>query len=525
MKTEPLVIRPEILAQKLDALRNFAAPTFAAAVAACPRLIELLWFIQWFSLQPGGLPKFVERFLALCGNRIGTGVMHRIGKTDEPYTAQERQEVIESIPEWTMLKVFGRQEENPHVSEILNEFNNEMRGEDSYGLAPRGRPNLALVNKRNHAYFYGCCDEIAMTALPDGLFRFCTKPDAVLPDAWYFADLQGALMEMMDAHKAGAEQRLPKTIIAEIVHETMDFAWEYRTMAELIGDSRFGKTESIKTWCDMYPGRVRLVKTPCDNLDRSLLEALAKAAGIEVTLNLTGRELKTKVEYVLTHSGLMWVFDEAAWLLPQRYTAKTVPMRLNYVSSQILENGCPVVLVKTPQYFDEAAKTFEKVTCFNMVQFRSRIKRSVELPKELPEKDLYAVVDAWLPGLFAGGSKRIVGVALSSETYLSAVENIATNAGAVAKKKGHAQIQPDDLEEGIALSGIVIPSINAAAPATTAVTKPAAESHDKPRSAHRGRPPRSVRTAPATPAPAPAAVPVLEMPSREIMPAATVLTA
>jgi hypothetical protein len=176
-------------------------------------------------------------------------------------------------------------------------------------------------------------------------------------------------------------------------------------------------------------------------------------------LRTTLRELKGKVEYVLKHAGLMWVFDEAAWLLPQRYTAKTVPMRLNYIRSQILENGCPVALVKTPQFVDNAARRFEDTTGFNMAQFRARTMRTVELPKQLPEEDLLAVVNIWMPDLKEAYKKRIVAAALISESYLFAVEKISKNARALADSRGHPQIEQDDLEEGIALAGIVIPAV------------------------------------------------------------------
>ncbi len=66
-----------------------------------------------------------------------------------------------------------------------------------------------------------------------------------------------------------------------------------------------------------------------------MLEAIAEASGIELTLKLTSRELKSKVEFVLKHSGLMFVFDEAAWLIPQRYGPKTAPTRLNYIRKAV----------------------------------------------------------------------------------------------------------------------------------------------------------------------------------------------
>ncbi len=296
----------------------------------------------------------------------------------------------------------------------------------------------------------------------------------------------------MDAHAARVQQTIAITKVTTDVFDALEFAWSERAMVEIIGDARLGKTEAFKNFCAACPGRARLVKTPCDNCDRSLLEAIAEAAGIEVTLKMTFRQLKARVEYVLKHSGLMFVFDEAAWLIPQRYTAKTTPMRLNYIRSQLLENGCPVALVTTPQLLDTASKSYERVTGFNMAQWRGRIMRTVQLPSDLPEADLLAVVKIHFPDLKETYARRIVAAALISESFLFAVEKIAKNARAEARKNGRAQIEFSDLESGIRLAGITVPGL----------TPPAALE----------RPPRAIKRADAAPArsvtpPTPAANP------------------
>ena len=82
---------------------------------------------------------------------------------------------------------------------------------------------------------------------------------------------------MLDAHAGRASQEIVMTQVAIQSHDALDFAWQEKAMVEIIGDSRFGKTESVKAYCAMYPGRARLVRTPCDSTDRSLLEAIAQA--------------------------------------------------------------------------------------------------------------------------------------------------------------------------------------------------------------------------------------------------------
>ncbi|HZM03450.1 MAG TPA: hypothetical protein VFC44_10520 [Candidatus Saccharimonadales bacterium] len=455
MNSDPARIGPQAIAAKTAALRDFAAPQFAAAVAQEPRLIELSWFIQWHFIQPGGPRKFAENFLARFSARVGTSAI-RIVRADGIYTPSERQEIISSLPE--RLDPFTSDE----ARMILSQANEEMRGHSGRtgGWRVREmettRPDLAFVSQQNHSYFYKICQLFALAELPNTLARFCTEPDFCLPDAWYFEDLQGALLEMMDAHAARAQQTIAATSVATAIFETLDFAWSERAMTEIVGSSRYGKSESVNAWCNMRPGRARLVKTPCDNFPNSLYEAIARAIGFSPTMKAS--ELKPAIEAVFRQGDLGFVFDEAAWLLPQKFSARTIPFRLNYVRSQILDNGCPVALVTTPQFKDTAEQTYEKVSGFDMAQWRGRIMRSYRVPKDLPDSDLFAVVATHLPGLKVCYAKRVVGVALLSESFLFAVEKISKNARAEAKKQGRAEVQGPDVERAIVLSGYKLPA-------------------------------------------------------------------
>jgi DNA transposition AAA+ family ATPase len=369
------------------------------------------------------------------------------------------------------------------------------------------RPDLAFVNKQNHPYFLDYCRKLASAELPWLLTEFCSKPDACISTPRYFHDLQGALIEAMDAHAARVNETIALTCVAEQCIDALEFARAEKSLVEIIGDSRFGKTEAVKTWCNAFPGQARLVKTPCDNSDRSLYEAIAEALGVEVTLRTKWRELKTTLEFILKHSGLTFVFDEAAWLIPQRYTAKTTPWRLNFIRSQMLENGCPVVIVTTPQFFGPAAHRFEKITGFNLTQWRGRVMRSVQLPAELPQKDLRAVVKIHFADLKESLITMIVSVAMFSDSYLFAVEKISRNARAVAKKNGHADIELPDLEEGIRLAGFNIPAVP-----PPRVTPPAA----KPR-------PSGADPLPETPRSAATSAQLLGAPPREMRPVETTI--
>src|ERR1035441_4730526 len=89
-------IRPELLAAKLAAIRNYEYPELLAQVTANPRLVEILWYLQAMSLRPGGLLKFVEELLAEFPERLGTPTM--IGAQSESFRASEKLTIFYELP-------------------------------------------------------------------------------------------------------------------------------------------------------------------------------------------------------------------------------------------------------------------------------------------------------------------------------------------------------------------------------------------------------------------------------------------
>jgi hypothetical protein len=81
------IIRPESLARKLAAIRNYEYPELLAQLEAQPRIIEMLWFLQYMSMQPGGLVKFCADMAAQLRQRFGTETMRAARRPE--YTLQE----------------------------------------------------------------------------------------------------------------------------------------------------------------------------------------------------------------------------------------------------------------------------------------------------------------------------------------------------------------------------------------------------------------------------------------------------
>jgi hypothetical protein len=226
--------------------------------------------------------------------------------------------------------------------------------------------------------------------------------------------------------------------------------------------------------------------------------------------------LKAKVEYVIHFSGLMFVADEAHWILPTRFTANTPPMRLNWLRSFVVDKDCPLVTVSTPQDYKHCLAKFTRATGHNIQQWLGRKMLNVTLPNELEQDDLMAVARVHFPDLDDDFLQVIVGTAMRSESYLMAVEAIAKRVRFIARRDNHPSVTLADLK--LAISEI-IPGQAAPAPAAPVpVDRPA----QRPLATRRGRivkpavpalqmpPGRSVAAAPAAAA--------LEAPARSITP-------
>src|SRR4051794_16539126 len=93
-----LPINPQLVAAKLAAIGNYEQPTIFEQISAEPRLVELLWFIQAMSIQPGGLKKFVEDFTHEFAKHVGTASMVKAGEQKAEYSIEQATEIWSELP-------------------------------------------------------------------------------------------------------------------------------------------------------------------------------------------------------------------------------------------------------------------------------------------------------------------------------------------------------------------------------------------------------------------------------------------
>jgi hypothetical protein len=242
-------------------------------------------------------------------------------------------------------------------------------------------------------------------------------------------------------------------------------------MVQIVGESRFGKTEALQAWCDMRPGLARLVRVPCDNSMGSFLRRIGEAFGIPCSYGSSSSHLKERVEYVIEHSGLFLVLDEGAFLLPQNYNAGTAHTRLNWVRTEIVDRNLPLAIAVTPQSFGPALDRFVKKTRYSSEQFLGRLFLTRQLPAALSEADMIAVAQVHFPEMDEDVLGYIANEARLSQNYLQAVEGIARLARWKATK-ANRRLGLKDLKAAVA------EVLCRVAPATGGATKPAIDDDD-----------------------------------------------
>jgi hypothetical protein len=253
----------------------------------------------------------------------------------------------------------------------------------------------------------------------------------------------------MDQHAARERMRLAMTEVALKVFDALDYAWAERKLVRITGSARFGKTESVRTWAAMHPGCARLVTVPCSNSVGDLVRAVAKALGNPASYGSRSLELRSKVEFVLRYGRLGFIADESHFLIAVRYNATSSPDRLNWLRTEIVDRRLPCALISTPQAYNGQCERFQRATGYNMEQFTGRTAMALELPDRLTAEDMTALARLHFPELRESLIGMAVGAAKQSQSYLKAIEDIASRSRWLASKRGASGIALRDLESAI----------------------------------------------------------------------------
>lgn len=130
--------------------------------------------------------------------------------------------------------------------------------------------------------------------------------------------------------------------------------------------------------------------------------------------------MRARVQDALQAGHLMLVIDEAHFLWPQsERSQRSVPMRIEWVRTALVDFGVPVALISTPQYFARSCAKFMKGG-WNANQVQRRLTHTVVLPDTICEAEVEAVAVRYFPHAAGGDIKRMwVSRAVSCRSSLS----------------------------------------------------------------------------------------------------------
>ncbi|MCG3146888.1 MAG: hypothetical protein PCFJNLEI_00323 [Verrucomicrobiae bacterium] len=390
-----------------------------------PKDRRLVYFLQALSHREGGLRRVAAELFAIFPDRIGTESMHRFG----------------ILP--------GKTYSEEQARKVLGDFDD---------VRARLDEPVALTVDEALKKCWDCVDNFA-----EFLESLCLDPEKEITPSerlgvypchvHYFRDLLGALFEYQRRKEADAQQRFVPTGISEKIFEELNYSQDQRCLVVIDGKSRIGKTTSVKAWCEARLGGVRYVPVPPTNDERSFFVAVARALGTADATTFKAAQIRDRVEKVLETGHIMLVFDEAHYLWPQ-YRGETLPFRINWILTALVNNGVPVALVTTPQFVRNQRRV-EKSTEWESEQLKGRIGHWLTLPESPTDKDMGAVAKALLPEGNPADLGALVDYATASQRYFAGIDFVVRRARYLAEKRG-AAVRSADLRE--ALANGILPS-------------------------------------------------------------------
>jgi hypothetical protein len=436
------VIRPEVVANKLAAIRNHEYPELYREIRENPEYLEMLWFLQAMSMEPGGLVKFAKDLITQFPDHIGTKTMLQIGKPSQGrYKAEEAVLILAEIKRHTRRSTW--------LSHVLepSDFKEIEKGESEFA-----KENQAALEYMEHSFLYRTCMETAEAELPWILAQYCDNPAWSLSggqcrNAWFISDATNLVLRMMHLWENRVSDQVAKTEVTAKIFEGLDYAKSESIPALIEGNPRVGKTESLEKWCRKRPGIARLVTVPSSNTMSDFLKAIARALGIETSINPNAQALRERIEFVLAESRICLVFDEAAFLLPQKFSRNTTPARINWLRTVIIDKKLPCGMAVTPQFRRDSLH-YQKTSGYTLEQFLGRIAHHVPLPGTLSRDDLLKVAKIHFPELNGRILSLIVDEVVLSKSYLKALEDISRRARYLSKERG-ASIGLKDIDQAI----------------------------------------------------------------------------
>ncbi|MBI1176501.1 hypothetical protein GC207_03585 [bacterium] len=345
-----------------------------------PDDVEIVAFMQWKSWQPGGLEALAEELRRRWPERLMPRSLRlRAGNLRRVPVGEELEQLCDDIPllfDFQMEGICGVPTYKQKVFRLSIGDLVECCKSHAEQLAPNLKTALLDPERRE----YGG-----------------VKPTRSLAERapWYFPDVFECVRVLMNEHAAARLESIIQTTVAKTLFRVFEDAWETRQMFLALGGYKIGKNTAARAWCEAFPGRVRYVEVPTGNDDENFFRALSRSLGLAQG-KAKGNQMRFNVEKMLSKMPLMLVFAQAAYLWPQNNRREALPKRIEWIISNLVDKGVPVVLLSRHQFVEDQ-QIVAKKTGWRMDQFLSRVAETINLGETLPRRDVIAISKPNLP--------------------------------------------------------------------------------------------------------------------------------
>jgi AAA domain len=344
-----------------DAINGFLAAKRIALVRE-KAVRDLLWFVQWRSLTPGGLQQLCGELISVFPDRIGSPTLRKLASAKRIFLKTEEVRTLRA----------------------------------QCGLGGESDCGEPIPFEQSTVEFWRNRADGAMAELPEQLKRFCLDPRADISKGfWFFDDLLGALIELRERLAVNARSLLAETAVTLKIFKTLDFWFLERPMVLIEGVAGIGKTASARAWADSHCGLVRLIEVPSSGDDRSFYAAIARALGVTRGMSMKAQQIKVRIEEMLASSDLLLAFEESQYCFGQYIRPRKTPDRLLWIKT-LFDSGTPIALIAHTD-FSKWQAHFVKQTLWTDEQFERRLNRRVMLPAEHSRGDMLKIARSHFP--------------------------------------------------------------------------------------------------------------------------------
>ncbi|HHY84880.1 MAG TPA: ATP-binding protein [Verrucomicrobia bacterium] len=420
---------------------------------------ELVWALQSFSHEEGGLAKVATDLVEYYPDQFGTASMAKIGKRpNQAYTGEEVKMLREELPfaDRRLFILHGEHEAQVRFKEYrahtcYSIAKAQAEAEDPDEVRFR-RPKTYSVSAILDRCITGALaqeNESKTTHLDATLQRLCLDPqfDLVRDAPWYCHRAASILRSYVERRSAqAASAGFAETEVTRIVEREITDAHKLKEVVLLHGGTGIGSSFAAKRVCKAGPGRVRYCVVPATNDDTGFFRAIADSLGGAAGFSQKAMQLRDRCEEVLKGGDLVLVLDHAEYLFPVVDYRYALPKPVSW-TMELAKHGVPIVMVAHTKLF-ETLGFVEARTGWNRDVLTSLV-RIVELPKGLDPRDVGAVAKAILPTGSAPAQRTLADYMISAPGYLHSGKPAAKRAIDIASRNGRQRVEQSDIDQAL----------------------------------------------------------------------------